>query len=386
MNNEAAYEGREATLVKHTILKLYVEALAYKVGSVFPRITYVDGFAGPWKSSMENLSDTSPHIALKQLNVAREGLGRIGRFPEMSCIFIEKDPLLARQLEDSLLKSGRVQTTVITGEFEDHVADVTESLDAASDNFSFVFIDPTGWTGFTMDKIIPILKRRNGEVLINFMTKDIKRFIDDESSTARRSFERLYGSSDYREQWRGLRDAEREDAMVDAYCRRVQDVGGFAFVVRAVVLHPRQARTHFHLIYATRSIHGLRAFRDAERKAMQKQEEVRARAQQQKRIRRSGQGELIPAVDLGADDYYSQLRDRYSEAAKQAVLDAIRQSGTLMYDDIEAEALLHPMTWQQDVKGWLKEWKADGRIRIEGLGPRERVPKLDSSHRIVWTS
>lgn len=72
MTSEEIYDRREQTLVKHLILRRYLEGFAHIVGSRWSSITYVDGFAGPWNVRSEQLEDSSFVIALEELRKARE--------------------------------------------------------------------------------------------------------------------------------------------------------------------------------------------------------------------------------------------------------------------------------------------------------------------------
>ena len=72
MADPATYIGREQTLIKHFILRKYLEPFAYIIGSSWDTITYVDCFAGPWNVRSGQLEDSSFHIALAQLRKARE--------------------------------------------------------------------------------------------------------------------------------------------------------------------------------------------------------------------------------------------------------------------------------------------------------------------------
>ena len=83
-------------------------------------------------------------------------------------------------------------------EVETRNAILEESVDAILDfvrrdgrqTFPFIFIDPTGWTGFAMDTIAPLLSVEPGEVLINLMTKDVRRFIESPQQQTQASFDR----------------------------------------------------------------------------------------------------------------------------------------------------------------------------------------------------
>lgn len=56
---EDTYHGREQTLVKHLVLKLYLERFAHIIYSRWDSITYIDGFAGPWNVRTSDLADSS---------------------------------------------------------------------------------------------------------------------------------------------------------------------------------------------------------------------------------------------------------------------------------------------------------------------------------------
>lgn len=387
MDDMARYAGREATWVKHQVLRQYLEKLAYKVGWWNDALNYVDGFAGPWRSEAEDLSDTSPHIAVKELRTARAGLLAANRpAPRLRCLFIEKNPEACQRLRDSVEPITDVQTYVFQGEFEEHISDVLGFASIPAKAFTFFFIDPTGWTGFGMNAIAPVLRHPRGEVLINFMTKDIKRFIDDPQSLALPTFVDLFGSKEYRSEWQGLVGQEREDAIVEAYCSRVKAVGGFKHVVSAIVLHPTDERTHFHLIYATREDEGLRTFRGVEARTMAAQVKVRAAAQQTDRVKRSGQAELFSAEEIGTKGYFERLRENYLTKSRRELRSGLEQQGMASFDQLELAGLSMPMTWPADVQSIMQDWKMSGLVRFEGLRPRERTLKHGSGHVVVWTS
>ena len=381
-----AYEGREAAYVKHFILERYLQKLVYKIGRKGGSINYVDGFSGPWQHSSETLADTSPYIALQEMQKASIGLQESG-CPALTlrCLFIEKDPTAFASLQSNITSMPEVEVATLNGEFEALVPDVMRFCSKGPRPFSFVLIDPTGWTGYGMQAITPILRRSPGEVLINFMTKDIKRFIDDEDSTATPTFVDLYGDDSYRSQWKGLTHHDREDAIVEAYCERIAKAGAFDHVVSAVVWHPTDNRTHYHLIYATRSDEGLRTFRDVERQAMDEQQGVSDRKRQKRRVESSNQPELFGSDVLGSG-YLEKLTKRYHGQSRAHVESLLRSRGRVLYSELEVAALKRPMTWTRDLKTWLREWVKAGQVRYEGLGEKERVPKNDQRHFVVWAS
>ena len=91
--------------------------------------------------------------------------------------------------------------------------------------FSFIFVDPTGWTGFALETIRPLLKLAPGEVLINFMTEHVRRFIESPDERTQRSFVELFGSADFRERLARIPANERRDAVVFEYAQTVANAG-----------------------------------------------------------------------------------------------------------------------------------------------------------------
>jgi len=129
-----------------------------------------------------------------------------------------------------------------------------------------------------METIAPLLRLKPGEVLINFMTEHIRRFIESPQKQTQESFMKLFGSGQFKDELKGLEEKDREDAIVTAYSKRVKRVGAFGYTSSAIVLHPEKNRTHFHLIYATRDPRGIEVFKEAEKKAMPVMEKTRDEA------------------------------------------------------------------------------------------------------------
>lgn len=379
--DEEAYVGREQTLIKHFILHKYLERFAFIVGSWREAITYVDCFSGPWNVRSENLDDSSFAIALNELRKARDAYHQQGRSIRLRCFFLEKDPAAYSRLKE--FGDGISDATIEThnGALEDSISRIlTFVSEGGADSFPFIFIDPTGWTGFDMDTIEPLLKLNPGEVLINFMTGHIRRFLDSPQEGTQTSFTRLFGSDTFRQRVAGLSQHDLDDAAVEEYSAAVRAVGNFNYICSAIVLHPEKDRTHFHLIYATRSPKGVEVFKEAEKKAMEVQEHARAEAHQRQREQRTGQASLLSSDELHDPSYYNSLRDRYLEKSKNSVLQALIAGGRLPYDGAWTLALSQPMTWESDLKEWIRDWQGDGRLEIAGLKPRARVPQRGQDH------
>lgn len=379
------YKGREQAFVKHYVLENYLETFAIKIGMSWgsPTLNYIDGFAGPWQHADEQLQDTSPFIAINKLRKTKAALAEKNRAFNFRCLFIEKQTAPYRKLEAAAAAVNDAEVKARNGEFEDFVVEAAAFAAAGNNPFGFFFIDPTGWTGYGMSKLQPLFGCKHSELLINFMTSFIERFVDSDDHELLSGFQDLFGDKDYRQDWRGLAGLDREDAIVQAYCRRLKQSGNFSFVGSAIVLNPNSDQTCYHLVYATHHPEGMRVFRTIESKAHAQQEELRSEVDRNKRVAKSGQHELFEPNAL-ASRYDSNLVQRYQSKAKAEVERFLREMRRASFDKVEEAALAFPLTSSTTLKGWIREWLSDGHLTLEGLAPKERVPKPNQDHFLIW--
>ena len=204
MKDYSFYKGREQTYLKHLVLENYLERLSWIIGfgSEYGKICYVDGFSGPWKSGSEDYEDTSIRISLDILSKTKSGLQEMGKSVKFKCIFVEKEEEQFNELKSILMQHPRsgIETHPLHGEFEELIEEV---LSEAEGFFTLFFIDPSGWTGYGLRNIAPIVSRPKSEVVINFMFDYINRFLKPgiDQSLAK-SFDDLFGDPG----WHGQRD------------------------------------------------------------------------------------------------------------------------------------------------------------------------------------
>jgi three-Cys-motif partner protein len=362
------YAGREQTYLKHFFLERYLERVAYNIGSFASEFVYVDGFSGPWRSEDQTFEDTSFMIAVATLRRVREGLKKIGRTPAIRCVLVEKDPKSFALLQQAIMGVQDIQVTALHAEFEEAIPDVLKAIGKA---FSLVFIDPTGWTGFGLNQIAPILRHR-GEVLTNFMFDHINRFLDVENPDV--SFDDLFGGPG----WESAVAAapRREDAIVEFYRQRMRAVGEFDYVTWTRIHKPTVDRAYFYLVYGTRHPKGLVEFRHVEQREIQEQERVRVDAKQAQRIGRTGQSELFVAseVDSGPPSFDEERRLNL-ETAERRLDDLLGGGRRIKYESAQGSMLELPFVWESDVRAVVLERRKLGKIDILGLKPRERTPK-----------
>ena len=257
-------------------------------------------------------------------------------------------------------------------------------------NFPFIFVDPTGWAGFSLSAITPLLKMRPCEVLINFMTSHITRWVEHPDEKQRKVFEDLYGAERCARviaRVRDRSDVEREDILVSEYMDAIRSVGDFEHMSAAVVLNPNADRSHFHLIYASRNSRGVDVFKTAERRAMESMLEQRSSIKDRKaEAKDAQQGQFTMEFGAGVpriDDFYDKLRARYLEVARALTLRTLQQaSGGVQWDQLHARALEVQLTFPSDLKEWVRQWQASGAVEVTGLKGKERVPK--SGSKVIW--
>jgi three-Cys-motif partner protein len=296
--------------------------------------------------------------------------------------FVSRNKAGADQLGRLRERFPDAQIEIITGTFEEHIDDARRFARTGRDPFAFLFIDPTGWTGFGLRSITPLLREVRTEVLLNFMTGHISRFVDKGPPNVDPSFVDLFGDASYREAWRGVTGLDREERMVETYCARLAQAGAYRHCVSAVILNPTSDRTHYHLVYGTHSDEGLVVFREIERRGIEFQRAQRADAQQRKEYQRTGQRGLFDGHEIVLRAHEDELRERYLPRALQR-LDAMLQTHSeVPWDKLVIEALRVPMVAEADVKQWVKERQAQGVAEVTGLAPHARVPQRGKNHRV----
>ena len=338
---DSAYYGREQTLVKHQMLRKYLGPAARILGSVYNCFVYVDCCSGPWNSTTNDFSDTSFSIATEELRSAREYLATKQRHVEFRCLFIEKELFPYCLLEKYCKSVTDMELIPSRGDFTDKVDEITAFISENKSSFPFFFIDPTGWSPLAITKIAPLLQYRPSEVLINFMTSHIKRFLESAPE-----FEANFGPV-YMQKVLGLNGQELDDSAAYAFADEIRKF--YRYACTLVVLNPLRDQTHFHLIYGTRHPKGREKFKEAEKSCFGLMQAVRLDAQR----RHEGpslQQELFSILPV-QDRYVESLRRHYLEQAI-AALDSRGRSPRFTEAEAWDIASRFPLVWEADVQRW----------------------------------
>jgi len=241
-----------------------------------------------------------------------------------------------------------------------------------------VFVDPTGWSGFALNKIRPLLQT-HCEVLVNFMFDDINRHIDDPRQSVATTFDALFGGPGF-----VLNpDQDRERQIIEFYVDRLRAAGSFAHTTYTRILKPEQERTYFYLAYGTGHPKGLREFRGVEKKLFPEQARVRHEAKRATRVTKSRQEELFAPGATEPPSVLEAEREKALDDARASIEMAVETRRAIPFDELLLGAMERPLVWENDVKQILEEMRKAGRICYQGLGPRERVPKLGKNHKVL---
>jgi three-Cys-motif partner protein len=374
MKSPQAYRGNEQTYVKHFFLERYLERVAYIILSNWPQFVYVDGFSGPWKSRDEEFKDTSFVIAIDKLREVKAALRQAGKAASPRCIFIEKNPESFAELQSAVSRIDDLDIATLQGEFRSLIPAIAGEIGR---QFSFVFIDPTGWTGFDMHDLDPLLKLR-GEVLINFMFDHINRFVEHPNPKTAEGFNSLFGHQNWYDLYADHIDKglSREDAIIAVYIDQLRQVGGFAHVTCTRIKKPLSECSYFYLIYATRHWKGILEFRKVEQRVADEQESVFGATRRLRKVAKTGQEDLFARADVSEPNLpFEQQRSLKQSLARRLLFSIIRRNHEIAYESVLGKVLEIPLVSVQDLNGWLADLRKAGAIEILGLEGRERVPK-----------
>jgi hypothetical protein len=167
---------------------------------------------------------------------------------------------------------------------------------------------------------------------------------------------------------------DRETASVDLYQQQLRRTGAYTFVTSTRILKPLHDRAYFHLIYATRNAKGILKFRDVERRTVTEQDRVRATAQRTHRESKTGQSELGFEPTEGLSGQIQSEREHRLNQVKQRLFEVLRRR-PIGYDKLQPLVLEIPLVWNADLNLMLKALHDTGQISIEGLEPRQRIPR-----------
>ena len=378
------YQGREQTQAKHFILETYLKALAMKLlEGGYSRISFVDGFSGPWASKSEKFADTSFKIALTVLSDVAKYFEDKGNPKSINCFFVEKDKAAFLKLQEEVLQYHRPQKRFIVQAmncpFEDAIPEIQKFVQGS---FALIFIDPTGWTGYPLDKMSPLLRQGKGEVLLNFMFDFINRFASSDNEPTIESFERNLGRN-----WKQKLDPLLPPglAVERLFCSNLKEAGNYNFVLSTKIEKSQTRRPHFSLIYATRHYEGLKTFRDVENTALSIHEGRVSTARTNTKMIKTGQPSLFDAEDILEHGSFSLAKSTALKHAFSFVEERIKIEKTkLAFQKLAAETMEKFMVRETDVKDLCVDLAKLGKIEPTWKLRGSKIQKPDQDDLLIW--
>lgn len=379
------YEGRLQTKIKHFVLEKYLGIACRIIGRSkgWREFVYVDGFSGPWESKDANLTDTSFRIVLSTLRKVRSEIVKSGGNFTARCMFIEKKESSFEKLKAETEGVGEFHVCPIHGSFDEQIDEIRNFVGT---DFSFIFIDPTGWKFIPLKTLTPLLELR-GEVMINFMYRFITRVLTSDHKDHPEQARNIMGGDDWRSEFDALiNDGEsRENAVIEVYRRRVKRAGGHKFVKSFRVAHPEIDAPYFYLIYCTNHLLGLRKFSEVEEKAFALQSAEKLGRELVKREKATGTADLFDKPETRT------LRTQEFEAKRKALTITrshierrLEEEKTALYESILGQAIERALVWERDVKDILSQLRDEGRLEFPDK-PAARSRPNDGTV-VVWLS
>lgn len=254
------------SVFKHELLRRYIPPFGGMTGtqSRDRRVVYLDGYAG--EGRYESGEAGSAEIALGVADHHRSvGLN-------LSCFFVEQQAKSFVRLQEVVrgYQARGVTAQAYRGEVDDVLDDVVRQAVGVP---LFLFLDPCGLC-LPMERLVDVLAKRRPdrwpptELLMNFSMMAVRRLgghvrspKGNEKTLER--FDAVCGGPWWRKYFadEGFED-DAAEAVAAEYSRRLREQTGM-FVQSVPVAKAPHQKPVYHLVFATRSQHGLWVFGDA---------------------------------------------------------------------------------------------------------------------------
>lgn len=250
--------------VKHLILRRHLDAWLPIMTRSFPKLLYIDGFAGP--GVYEGGEPGSPIIALRAA-IFNRALETKPPDCALEFLFIEERSDRVVKLREEVKRLLTLEPLpewlkyqIAPGEFDTVMTGSFDRWSLRGRRPMFVFIDPFGYSGFPMSLIKRIANVTHSECLITLEYKAINRWAIHGDPQRERHMDALYATPT----WRDCRGDE--GAMVELYRCQLLAEGGFKYNC-TFKMKDRLGVTEYFLAFGTNDPKGLTVMKAATWKA-----------------------------------------------------------------------------------------------------------------------
>lgn len=377
MKIDDSYKGREHSLIKHELLKGYLEVLLSIVGMTGKtnEIVYVDCFAGPWGDESESLSGTSIAISLDILRRVRETLSSNHGISDIRfrAIYVEKTTSSYKRLSDYLRQycPKEIECHALQGDYVQLQDEILRLCGPKS--FAFFFVDPKGWKDVGVQKLAKLLRRPKSEFLITFMYDFVNRAIG--MAEFGQQVQELLGTltPEDRQELTALTGKGRGEVVVRKYRDQLKAVMGAdgmypARSYHANIFNKEKNRVHYHMVYLTRHHKGIVKFAESSEKVEVLQRVVRIQTKKDSAL----QGGLFSAEEEA--EQFNTLKVGI-EDVKDYWLERLKTSPT-PYDEARLADMLEETGWLiRDFQAAFADLLSEGKVEnLDAVGKRTKHP------------
>lgn len=290
-------------------------------------------------------------IAISVLQDAQKQiLERTGVCRKIRCFFSEYDPEAFAQLEAAVASfhspADNFEIKTYEGKFEDAVDEIQAYFGGS---FPLIFIDPTGWTGYSLDKIKRLFSRPRCEVLVNFMYDFVRRFVHSDDEATIESLNPILGGPGWRD--RLDQNLDRGAASEKLFRETLKAAGKFQFVVSTKIDKATTERPHFFITYGTKSLAGLKEFRQVEYIALREHEKNRANAKERIREERSKTVDLFSGHQAKIREAsIDEIVEEQMNLASVDLLSTLSKYGQISFNEVLVRLLEPYMLRETNVK------------------------------------
>jgi three-Cys-motif partner protein len=259
-------ESTEQSRIKAAIVRDYFWAWAKIIlKKQSGRIAYIDLFAGPGK--YRDGTKSTPLLVLERA-IADPDLRE-----RLVTTFNDADHENVRLLRAEIaalpgIEKLKYQPEVDAGEVGDETVQAFRKIDLVP---TFLFADPWGYKGLSLDLINSFLKNWGCDCVFFFNYNRVNPGLGNEA--VKGHMDALFGlnrAQRLREKIAGLPPWEREPAIIEALCEAVGELGA-KYVLPFCFKDDRGVRTSHHLVFATKNPVGYGIMKDIMAKASSEQ-------------------------------------------------------------------------------------------------------------------
>lgn len=260
---------RHQTRIKHAIITRYIKAFFTILKKWKKNLVYIDAFAGRGTYDDPASGNTIAGSPIQALELLAEDPDLAKK---VTPILIEKDPenfeRLRKEVEAFHSKNNAIrEPRLCEGDFETHVDTILSELKSTGLQLAptFLFVDPCGIDGVSLDAIVRVLANDSCEALVFFNIEGVRRVAGLEKLSP--VLVSMFGNEEratalLRELETINRTEDRENTIVEHYRRALGEASGAEYFIPFRIESEHRRITSHYLIHITKHPMGFRIMKD----------------------------------------------------------------------------------------------------------------------------